>query len=99
MDGRRVDEARISIHDRGLRYGDGLFETLRTWDGAVGDLDAHLDRLYASASALELYVMERAAVAAAVEELAAGQGDEQRIRIVVTRGEGELATPRHAMRG
>ena len=51
IDGELVagDRAVISVLDRGLLYGDGVFEILRTWDGVVVDLDAHLDRLYTSA--------------------------------------------------
>lgn len=93
IDGELVapETASISIFDRGLLYGDGLFEVLRTWAGVAVDLDAHLDRLYASACALELAAMPRAALAASVERAvaAAGPGD-HRIRIVLTRGPGAL---------
>ena len=41
-------DAKISVYDHGLLYGDGLFEVLRTWRGIAVDLDRHLDRLYAS---------------------------------------------------
>jgi branched-chain amino acid aminotransferase len=102
------DQASISVFDRGLLYGDGLFEVLRTWHGVAVDLDAHLDRLYGSARVLELRVLERermveavtAAIAAADYERARPGGAERaerdgdhRIRIVVTRGPGPLAAP------
>lgn len=85
-------EARVSIFDRGFLYGDGLFEVLRTWDGALVELDAHLDRLEASARVLGIHVLERVRMRDIVERTvaAAAQGD-QRIRIVVTRGPGALA--------
>lgn len=47
---KMVDEKRavISVFDRGLLYGDGLFETMRSYKGKVFELDKHLDRLYKS---------------------------------------------------
>jgi branched-chain amino acid aminotransferase len=104
IDGELVapEAATISIFDRGLLYGDGLFEVLRTWRGVAVDLDRHLDRLYASAAALELRVMPRAQLAGAIHATimasaagpgtvaAAGDG-EHRIRIIVTRGPGALS--------
>ncbi|HEY3802203.1 MAG TPA: aminotransferase class IV [Kofleriaceae bacterium] len=94
IDGELVapEAATISIFDRGLLYGDGLFEVLRTWRGVAVDLDRHLDRLYASAQALELRVMPRARLAAAARATVAAAGDgEHRIRIIVTRGPGALS--------
>jgi len=41
------DEARVSVFDHGLLYGDGVFEGLRSYSGKVFRLDAHLDRLWA----------------------------------------------------
>jgi branched-chain amino acid aminotransferase len=85
------EQAVISIFDRGFLYGDGVFEVLRTWDGILVDLDAHLDRLYASAAWLGLKTMERAPLAEAVVRTVteAGSG-ERRVRIVLTRGPGSL---------
>lgn len=95
IDGNLVPaaQAAVSVLDRGFLYGDGLFEVLRTWGGIAVDLDAHLDRLFASASALQLQVMERVALADSVDRtLAAAQPvastNEHRVRIVVTRGPG-----------
>jgi len=94
IDGALVapEAAQISVFDRGLLYGDGLFEVFRTWHGVAVDLDAHLDRLYASAHALELRVRPRDQLAAQVRATiaAAGSGD-HRVRIVVTRGPGPLS--------
>ena len=49
-----LDQARVSVNDRGFQYGDGLFETLRAQDGRLEFLEAHLIRLKASAQALRL---------------------------------------------
>jgi branched-chain amino acid aminotransferase len=89
IDGSLVDRehATISVLDRGLLYGDGLFEVFRS-----DDAEPHLDRLYAAAAELELRVMPRAALSAtiAMTIAAAGQG-EQRVRVIVTRGPGALS--------
>ena len=83
IDGERVDDPRISIFDRGFQFGDGLFETFRTWDGVAVDADEHLARLRASAEALKLRV-------GPIE--IPGEG-ERRIKIIVTRGEGGPGVP------
>lgn len=93
IDGALVapQEARISVFDRGLLFGDGCFEVLRTWDGVARDLEAHLDRLYETARWLVLKSIERAKVNEAVYKTIAAAGEgEHRIRIVLTRGEGAL---------
>jgi len=88
---RPPEQARISIFDRGFLYGDGVFEVLRTWDGAVVDLDAHLDRLYTSAAWLGIKTMDRERLAEAVQRTLANAGPgERRVRIVLTRGPGPL---------
>lgn len=88
------EAASISVFDRGLLYGDGCFEVLRTWDGVARDLDAHLDRLYATARFYALQAVDRARLVEAVYKTigAAGPG-EHRIRIVLTRGPGGLGQP------
>ncbi len=86
------EHATISVFDRGLLYGDGCFEVLRTWDGAPRDLEAHLDRLLETARFLELAALERPRLAEAVHRtLAAAGPGEHRIRILLTRGPGALA--------
>ncbi len=80
-------DATISVLDRGFLYGDGLFEVLRTWRGIAVDLEAHLDRLCASAVVLELAI-DRAAIAQTVHALLSQTTGDQRLRIVVTRGQG-----------
>ncbi len=56
LDGRFVqkEEAKVSVFDHGLLYGDGVFEGIRAYDGKVFRLDAHLDRLYDSAKTIDL---------------------------------------------
>lgn len=99
-----AEQASISVFDRGLLYGDGCFEVLRTWDGVAVELAAHLDRLYATAAWLQLRIIERTKLEEAVyRTIAAAQTHvppiepqtrpEHRIRIVVTRGPGGLAQP------
>jgi branched-chain amino acid aminotransferase len=85
------ERATISVFDRGLLYGDGCFEVLRTWNGKAVALPAHLDRLAATARFLQLQTPTRDQLVAWVEDAvtAAAQG-ERRIRIVITRGPGAL---------
>lgn len=97
IDGRIVDaeHAVISVFDRGLLFGDGLFEVLRTWDGMAVDLDAHLDRLFASARVLQFKTVERAELAQNVERTlvaarATAPGIDLRLRVVITRGPGPI---------
>jgi len=58
INGRLFDkeEAKISVYDHGLLYGDGVFEGLRSYGGKVFRLDAHLDRLWESAKAIWLEI-------------------------------------------
>ena len=100
IDGELVapERAAISVLDRGLLYGDGCFEVLRTWGGAPRALDAHLDRLADTARFLALPAPDRAALRATVARVLAAAGPgEQRLRIVVTRGPGALAAPLAAL--
>lgn len=94
IDGAMVDPERasISVLDRGLLYGDGCFEVLRTWDGVARDIEAHLDRLFETARFLQLKTIERPRLTEAIYRTIAAAGPgEQRIRIVLTRGPGPLA--------
>lgn len=86
-----AERAMISVFDRGLLYGDGCFEVLRTWDGVARDLDAHLDRLFETAAFLQLKTMDRTRLVEAVYRTIAAAGPgEHRLRIVLTRGPGGL---------
>jgi branched-chain amino acid aminotransferase len=89
-----VDEqdARISVFDHGLLYGDGVFEGIRVYNGRVFELDAHIDRLYQSAKGIRLDVpMSRANLIKALEKTVEANGVVNGyIRLVITRGVGSL---------
>ena len=92
-----AEEARISVLDHGLLYGDGVFEGIRVYGGVPFLLDEHLDRLAASARALVLELpAERAEMAALCHEAARRAGlDDGYLRLVVTRGAGALGVSPH----
>ncbi|MGI6086626.1 MAG: branched-chain-amino-acid transaminase [Kiritimatiellia bacterium] len=94
MNGKLVpeSEARVSVFDHGLLYGDGVFEGIRAYNKRVFMLDEHVDRLYRSAHAIALKIpMTRTAMArAVVETCKANRLSDAYIRLVVTRGEGSL---------
>ncbi len=95
LDGKFVpkSEAKISVFDHGLLYGDGVFEGIRAFDGSVFMLKEHVDRLYDSASCLELAIpMDREEmVRAVVETLRRNALSSAYIRLVVTRGVGDMS--------
>jgi len=86
------DEARVSVFDHGLLYGDGVFEGMRSYSGRVFRLDAHIDRLWESAQAICLKIpMTQDAVARAVNDTLAANGlADGYVRLLVTRGAGTL---------
>ena len=86
------EEAKVSVFDHGLLYGDGVFEGLRSYSGRVFRLDTHLDRLWDSARAIALEIpLTKDAVAKAVNDtLAANKLIDGYVRLVVTRGAGSL---------
>jgi branched-chain amino acid aminotransferase len=84
------EDAKISVFDHGLLYGDGVFEGIRAYNGRVFELDAHIDRLYASAQVLALDIpMERDALIEMMMECIR-RNDAEYVRLVVTRGIGDL---------
>jgi len=85
-------DAKVSVFDHGLLYGDGIFEGIRLYDGCIFKLDAHLERLEYSAKAIMLALpWTRGELAAAVCETCRANGlKDGYIRLVVTRGEGSL---------
>ncbi|MFP4069265.1 MAG: branched-chain-amino-acid transaminase [Opitutales bacterium] len=85
-------EAKVSVFDHGLLYGDGIFEGIRLYDGCVFKLDEHLERLEYSAKAIMLRMpWTREEIADAVCETCRANGlRDGYIRLVVTRGEGSL---------
>ncbi len=94
LDDRLVDadDAKISVFDHGLLYGDGVFEGIRVYGGRVFEFDAHLKRLYLSAKVMRLTMpMPKDALADAVRQTVEANGvDDGYIRLVVTRGVGDL---------
>ena len=94
IDGKYVDEAdaKISVFDHGLLYGDGIFEGIRAYNGRVFKLEEHIDRLFCSAKAILLKVpmSHSDLMAAVVSTCRANQIHDGYIRLVVTRGIGTL---------
>ena len=94
LDGKFVDEAdaKVSVFDHGLLYGDGVFEGIRLYDGNIFRLDEHLERLEYSAKAILLDLpLGRAELAEATCESCRLNGlRDAYIRLVVTRGVGDL---------
>ncbi len=94
LDGKFVseEEAKISVFDHGLLYGDGVFEGIRAYNGYVFKLEEHLDRLYDSARAIRLAIpLAREAMKEAIlETLRVNQLKTSYIRPIVTRGVGDL---------
>lgn len=94
LDGELVprEQAKISVFDHGLLYGDGVFEGIRVYHGRVFRLDEHLKRLERSARALllDIPLSHEELVAATVETCRANGVEDGYIRLVVTRGVGDL---------
>ena len=86
------DHAKISVFDHGLLYGDGVFEGIRVYEGCVFRLRGHLDRLYESARAVAIEIpMAIEAMSDVVVETVRRNGRRNAyIRLIVTRGEGDL---------
>jgi len=88
-----VEEARISVFDHGLLYGDGIFEGIRVYNGKVFKEREHLARLFVSGKAIRLDIpMTPDQIAAAMHETMSANGITQDgyVRLVVTRGVGSL---------
>ncbi|MBN1765885.1 MAG: aminotransferase class IV [Sedimentisphaerales bacterium] len=89
-----TQQARVSVHDGGLLHAVGLFETMRSYEGVVFQLDDHLERLFKSAAALNLSIARtREEICAAVTELLeANDLQDARLRLTLTRGNIQKAT-------
>jgi len=87
------DQAKVSVFDHGLLYGDGVFEGIRVYGGSVFLLREHVERLYESARAIRLDIpMSGEEISAAVEQtVAANAINDGYVRLVVTRGAGALS--------
>ena len=94
LDGELVDEkdAKISVLDHGLLYGDGVFEGIRVYNGRVFELEAHIKRLYESAKVIRLNIpMSKDELVSATEKTVEANGvTDGYIRLVITRGIGTL---------
>ncbi|HEX3395357.1 MAG TPA: aminodeoxychorismate lyase [Steroidobacteraceae bacterium] len=85
INGRR--RSSLDHRDRGLNYGDGLFETMRVLGRRIRLLDYHLDRLYAGCRALRLAAPQAAGLRRELERIASGRNDAI-LKLIVTRGSG-----------
>lgn len=85
-------KAKISVYDHGLLYGDGVFEGIRAYNGVVFKLKEHINRLYCSARVimLEIPLTKEEMVNAVLETLRKNNLRDAYIRLVVTRGIGDL---------
>lgn len=94
VDGKYYGEkqAKVSVFDHGLLYGDGVFEGIRAYNGRVFKLKEHIERLYYSAKAilLEIPMTPDAMVRAVVETCRRNRIRNGYVRLVVTRGVGTL---------
>jgi branched-chain amino acid aminotransferase len=94
IDGKFCSErdAKVSVFDHGLLYGDGVFEGIRIYHGSVFKLQEHLDRLYYSAKAILLDIPMTPAemMRATIETCRVNKVRDGYIRLVVTRGIGSL---------
>jgi branched-chain amino acid aminotransferase len=95
-------EAKISVFDHGLLYGDGIFEGIRAYNGRIFKLDRHMERFYNSAKAIDLKIPHTKEEMAnlIVETCRKNEIHDGYIRPVVTRGPGDLGLdPRKCKRG
>lgn len=104
LNGRFVDrkDAKVSVFDHGLLYGDGAFEGIRSYQGLVFKLQEHIDRLYATAHTLMIGIplTRTQMIKAVVDTLKANKLQDAYIRVIVTRGEGDLGLdPRKCLGG
>ena len=85
-------QAKISVFDHGLLYGDGVFEGIRAYNGIVFKLKEHIDRLYQSAHAMMLQIpaTKTQMIEAVLATLRKNKMKDAYIRLVVTRGVGDL---------
>src|SRR5438128_7112060 len=94
LNGKLIDkaDAKISVYDHGLLYGDGVFEGIRVYDGKVFRLREHVDRLFESARAIKLEVplTREQLVEAIASTVKANNKKDGYVRPIVTRGAGTL---------
>jgi len=85
-------QAKVSVYDHGLLYGDGVFEGIRAYKGVVFKLKEHIDRLYRSAHVMMLNIpmTKDEMIKAVIETLKRNNLRDAYIRLIVTRGIGDL---------
>ncbi len=85
-------QAKISVYDHGFLYGDGVFEGIREYNSGVFKLKEHIDRLYRSAHAIMLQIplTKEEMAKAVVETLRKNKMKDSYIRLIVSRGIGDL---------
>jgi len=86
------ENAKISVFDHGLLYGDGVFEGIRVYNRLVFKLNEHIDRLYESAHSIMLKIplTKEQMIKAVISTLKENKLDDAYIRLITTRGEGDL---------
>ncbi len=94
-------EAKISVFDHGLLYGDGVFEGIRAYKRRVFKLNEHIERLFESAKSimLEVPLNREGLVKAVIATLKKNNLSDAYIRLIVTRGEGDLGLDPRKCRG
>lgn len=94
IDGKffKEKEAKISVFDHGLLYGDGVFEGIRTYNGRIFKLNEHLNRLYNSAKfiMLDIPLTKEELSKTVIETVKVSELRDAYIRLIVTRGVGDL---------
>jgi branched-chain amino acid aminotransferase len=94
LNGKLVDrlQAKVSVFDHGLLYGDGAFEGIRSYNRLVFKLEEHITRLFETCHTLmiEIGMSKKDMMKAITDTLKANKIDDGYIRVIVTRGEGDL---------
>ncbi len=94
LNGKLVDqkEAKVSVFDHGFLYGDGAFEGIRAYKRCIFKAEEHIDRLYETAHTLMIKIplTKKQMAAAIVDTLKANRLTDAYIRVIVSRGEGDL---------
>ncbi|MDD5060126.1 MAG: branched-chain-amino-acid transaminase [Candidatus Omnitrophica bacterium] len=96
------ENAKVSVFDHGFLYGDGVFEGIRSYNRRVFKLNEHIDRLFESAQSIMLKVplSKEQMTKAVLETIKANKLDNSYVRLIVSRGEGDLGLdPRKCYKG
>jgi len=85
-------EARVSVYDHGFLYGDGVFESIKAYNGRVFKLKEHVDRLYDSAKAIamDVYLTKDEMIEIILETLRKNNLKDAYVRSIISRGIGDL---------